>query len=66
MSQSLPVYASLEKWEEISCMTERATRAAIAAGNLRAVKMGKRVLVHVDSGLSWLSSLPAVRETIAA
>jgi hypothetical protein len=66
MSASLPVYASLEKWEEISSMTPRATREAIAAGELQAFKLGKRVLVHVDSGLAWISTLPRVRETIAA
>jgi excisionase family DNA binding protein len=39
--------------------------AEIAAGRLRAVKVGKRTLISVDAAEAWLVSLPKFESSIA-
>jgi len=60
-SAALPEYARLPRWQEISGMTRSSTYVALANGNIRAIKHGKALLVHVQSGLAWLNSLPAAK-----
>ncbi|GAC1348615.1 MAG: hypothetical protein NVSMB18_37230 [Acetobacteraceae bacterium] len=45
-------------WCKLSGMSRSATYEALGRGNLRAVKLGTRVLIDVPHGLSWLDSLP--------
>jgi excisionase family DNA binding protein len=55
----LPRFASIRDWCRISGMGRTTVYQRIASGELRAVKLGTRVLIDVESGLAWLSSLPA-------
>jgi hypothetical protein len=59
MNRSLPKYGSIERWVEESGVGRRKTYDMLAAGQLRAVKNGKRTLIDFDHGFDYLSSLPA-------
>lgn len=61
-----PEYAALPQWSALTGMNRTATYLALSRGDLRAVKLGRRTLIHVPSGLAWLNSLPAARVNIAA
>ncbi len=58
MNRSLPRYGSIERWVEESGVGRRKTYDMLAAGQLRAVKNGKRTLVDFDHGFDYLRSLP--------
>ncbi len=62
----LPRYAQVNEWCRISGVGRTVTYQRIAAGEIRAVKVGKRTLVDVTSGLAWLDSRPAARITMPA
>jgi hypothetical protein len=51
-------FAQLGRWTKISGLGRSRTYEEIAAGNLRAVKAGGRVLIDVEHGLNYLRSLP--------
>ncbi len=51
-------FAPVDRWCEISGMGRTATYQALAAGYIRAKKIGVRTLFDVNHGLSWLHSLP--------
>ena len=53
-----PEYSAITDWCQISGMTRTATYYALARGDLRAKKCGRRVLIHVPTGLQYLDSLP--------
>ena len=57
-STGTPARATIANWCTLSGMGRSATYQALAAGHLRAVKLGARVLVDVPHGLAWLDSLP--------
>jgi hypothetical protein len=44
---------------ELSGMKRTSCYNAIARGDLKAIKLGKRTLIDVEAGLAWLRSLPA-------
>jgi len=52
-------YATIPDWCALSGLSRSATYNHLGLGNLRAVKLGKRVLIDVPHGLTWLASLPA-------
>jgi len=43
---------------KISGVGRTATYVALAAGELKAVKLGRATLIDVRHGLTWLASLP--------
>ncbi|MBU6356451.1 MAG: hypothetical protein KJS79_06905 [Rhodospirillales bacterium] len=53
-----PEYAALTDWTALSGMTRTATYYALARGDLRAKKCGRRLLIHVPTGLAYIESLP--------
>ena len=55
---SAPKYASVLNWCDITGMGRTNTYHALARGDLRAIKVGKKTLVDVDHGLAWLASMP--------
>jgi hypothetical protein len=55
-----PQFATIERWCLISGIGRTTTYQALAAGHLRARKLGRRrVLIDVPHGLRWIRSLPA-------
>jgi hypothetical protein len=65
-----PKYAAVPAWLIVSGMTRTGTYAALARGDLRAIKQpgGRRTLIDVEHGLAWLRSQPAAvfRPKVAA
>jgi hypothetical protein len=57
----LPKFASIKEWLLISGMTRRNTYRRFGSGDLKSHKVGKRVLVDVEAGLSWIASLPPAK-----
>jgi hypothetical protein len=56
-----PKFAPLPQWCAISGMSRTATYNALGRGDLKAIKIGSRTLLDVDTGLAWLRSLPAAQ-----
>lgn len=54
-------YASIEVWKTISGMGRTTTYEAIGRGDLKAIKLGNRTLIDVESGLLWMASMPAAQ-----
>lgn len=55
-----PRYASVDEWTRLSGISRTVTYDRIAKGELKAVKVGRRTLVDVEHGLSWIASQPAL------
>jgi hypothetical protein len=53
-----PAFATEPTWRAISGMSRTRTYIELAAGNLRAKKLGKRLLIDVPHGLAFLAALP--------
>lgn len=53
-----PARATINDWCKLSGMGRSATYEALGRRDLRAVKLGTRVLIDVPHGLAWLDSLP--------
>ena len=53
-----PARATINDWCKLSGMGRSATYEALGRSDLRAVKLGSRVLIDVPHGLAWLDSLP--------
>jgi len=58
INATLPEFAVMEDWIRISGIRRSSSYELIAAGHLKAVKSGKRLLVDVRHGLAYLRSLP--------
>jgi hypothetical protein len=56
-----PFYAPLEEWQRLSGMTRDKIYAALGRGDLVARKDGKRILIDVRHGLTYMNSLPFAR-----
>jgi excisionase family DNA binding protein len=54
----LPRLASIKDWCRVSGMGRTTVYQRIASGELKAVKLGARVLIDVEQGLQWIASLP--------
>ncbi|MFT2094386.1 hypothetical protein ACMS1Z_06830 [Acidiphilium multivorum] len=61
-----PEYSAITDWCQISGMTRTATYYALARGELRAKKCGRRVLIHVPTGLAYIDALPDATFNIKA
>jgi hypothetical protein len=59
MKDPNPIFAPIPRWCAISGMGRTRVYEELAAGNLRAIKLGTRTLIEVEAGLAWLRSLPA-------
>ena len=53
-----PKFYRLEEWYLYASMGRSSTYRAIAAGKLKAVKNGSRLLIDAESGEEFLNSLP--------
>ncbi len=53
-----PKYATLPEWCRISGMGRTNTYLALSRGDLKAHKLGSRLLIDVEHGLAWIASLP--------
>jgi hypothetical protein len=53
-----PAFAPIPTWLRISGLTRTATYNALSRGDLVAIKVGRRTLIDVQAGISWLRSLP--------
>jgi hypothetical protein len=51
-------YATIPDWCQLSGMRPASTYDALSRGDLRAKKIGKRVLIDVQHGLAWIHGLP--------
>ena len=51
-------FATLSDWLVISGMGRTVTYEALARGDLRAIKLGTRLLIDVPHGLAWLRTRP--------
>jgi hypothetical protein len=58
MDQSYPKYTDIPGWEWLTGVKRRVTYDMLAAGKLRAIKVGKKTLIDVPHGLAHLDSLP--------
>jgi len=58
MINTTPKYATIPTWCAISGQSRTRAYAALASGELRAVKDGRRTLIDVDAGLERMRSLP--------
>jgi len=52
------IYATLADWYALSGMRRSMTYNELSRGNLRAKKIGERLLIDVQHGLAWLRTLP--------
>jgi hypothetical protein len=57
----LPLFATIQRWIEISGIGRRATYDLLAVGKLRAVKRGRSTLMDVPFGIAYLRSLPEAK-----
>ena len=53
-----PKFATYANWVKLSGLSLTTTYDLLSRGQLRAVKVGKRVLIDVDHGLAWLAAQP--------
>lgn len=58
LTPNVPAFATVTGWGALSGMSRSSTYEALAAGHLRAVKLGARTLIDVQHGLRWVNSLP--------
>lgn len=56
-----PYFAPITEWCRLSGTGRRSTYDHIAAGHLRAIKVGRRTLIDIRAGLEWLRSLPPAK-----
>ena len=66
MSTFTPKYATITDWQAISGMRRTSTYEALGRGDLRAIKLGARLLIEVQPGLEWLASMPAAAVNISS
>ena len=55
-----PEYVTLTEWFALSHLSRTTTYRLLAAKRLRAVKVGRRVLIDLKIGREFLDSLPAI------
>ena len=53
-----PEFLTIQQWCAYTGMSRTGTDAALRRGDLRAKRLGRRVLVDVAQGTGWLRSLP--------
>ena len=58
MQQKVDGYVTLQGWMAISAMSRDATYKALSRGNLKAKKLGRRIVIDLAHGLEYMRSLP--------
>lgn len=61
MNAPTPRYVSVQEWLAISNMGRRTFYERVAAGQLKAVKLGARTLVDLEASLAWMKTLPPAK-----
>jgi excisionase family DNA binding protein len=56
-----PEFMSIKDWCNYSGTTRTFTYMALSEGLLRAVKCGRRTLIHVPSGIEHIKNLPPAK-----
>ena len=54
-------YATFDQWRQMTGMGRTASYEALVRGDLRAKKVGRRVLIDVEHGLQWIEAQPSVK-----
>lgn len=60
-----PAYETILQWQARTGMSRDGVYKALSRGDLRAVKLGKRVLLDVPHGLAWMATLPTAKINLA-
>lgn len=55
----VPLFVSIDEWVRMTSMCRRSVYDRLASGELKARKVGTRVLIDVQAGLDWIRSHPA-------
>lgn len=56
-----PAFATVRDWARLSGVSRTRTFALLNSGDLKAHRVGNRVLIDVEAGLEWLRSRPSAR-----
>jgi hypothetical protein len=64
-SPRYPKYAPLPEWRAISGLGRSKSYELLGEGKLRAIKVGRRLLIDVEHGLEYLATMPAARISLA-
>lgn len=61
-----PKYCTIGDWQRLSGMGRTRVFEALANGELKAIKLGRRTLIDTEAGLAWLAAQPAWRPLSSA
>lgn len=64
-ANSESIYATMPDWCALSGMRPSKTYDELSRGNLRAKKIGTRLVIDVQHGLAWLRTLPEPNISLA-
>jgi excisionase family DNA binding protein len=54
-----PKFVTIQTWVELSGIGRSTSYKLLAAGELHARKIGRRVLIDFEAGMAWLAAQPA-------
>lgn len=55
---SRPAYVSVNEWIRLSGLSRTKTYDLLGRGSLRAIRIGRRTLIDVETSLDWLNRQP--------
>lgn len=58
-SEIIPNFVSIGEWTTRSGVSRSRTYELLASGELKARKVGRRTLIDLHAGLTWLNEQPA-------
>lgn len=61
LSEQNPKYAPMPVWCAISGVGRSKSYEMLGTGELRGVKVGRRLLIDIEAGLAALAAMPAAR-----
>ena len=53
-----PKFGTLDMWMALTGMRRRTTYDALSRGDLKARKVGARLLIDIEKGLAWIEAQP--------
>jgi excisionase family DNA binding protein len=56
-----PKYGPLNTWQQISGVGRSKTYEMLETGELRGIKVGRRLLIDIEAGLAALAAMPPAR-----
>jgi hypothetical protein len=56
-----PKYAQLPVWQRISGLGRSKSYEMLGTGELRGIKVGRRLLIDIEAGLAALAAMPTAR-----